>query len=223
MNLKEKTLKYKWYVFPAAIILGLMTVYAVNHLSTTGSNEVATSKAPEPSYRSFTLPAGTVIQASLLENLTTKDTVAGREFALQVTSPVVVDGVTVIPSGSKVTGTVAESRRSGRVKGRAYMALTFDSLHVPFGDYKISAHNVAREAHGTKKRDAAIIGGGAGIGAAIGAIAGGGKGAAIGAAVGGGTGTGVVLATRGKETGFARGEIINTKLTEPLVLRQRLQ
>ena len=44
-----------------------------------------------------------------------------------------------------------------------------------------------------------IIGGGAGIGAAIGAIAGGGKGAAIGAAVGGGAGTGTVLATRGKE------------------------
>ena len=52
-------------------------------------------------------------------------------------------------------------------------------------------------------RDAAIIGGGAGVGAAIGAIAGGGKGAAIGAAVGGGAGTGTVLATKGKEIHYS--------------------
>jgi len=50
--------------------------------------------------------------------------------------------------------------------------------------------------------DAAIIGGGAGVGAAIGAIAGGGKGAAIGAAVGGAGGTGTVLATKGKEVKY---------------------
>jgi hypothetical protein len=41
--------------------------------------------------------------------------------------------------------------------------------------------------------------GGAGIGAAIGAIGGGKKGAAIGAIAGGGAGTGAVLATKGKE------------------------
>jgi hypothetical protein len=50
----------------------------------------------------------------------------------------------------------------------------------------------------------------------IGAIAGGGKGAAIGAAAGGGAGTGAVLATRGKETGFASGSTLNVKLTQPV-------
>ena len=44
-----------------------------------------------------------------------------------------------------------------------------------------------------------MIGGGAGVGAVIGAIAGGGKGAATGAAIGGGGGTGAVLATRGDD------------------------
>jgi len=58
-------------------------------------------------------------------------------------------------------------------------------------------------AESTKKRDAAIIGGGAGLGAAIGAIAGGGKGAAMGAAIGGGAGTGTVLATKGKEIHYS--------------------
>ena len=71
-----------------------------------------------------------------------------------------------------------------------------DSLNIATKPYSAVAES-------TKKRDAAIIGGGAGIGAAIGAIAGGGKGAVIGAAVGGGAGTGTVLATKGKEIHYA--------------------
>src|SRR5205807_4213391 len=67
----------------------------------------------------------------------------------------------------------------------------------------ISTKPYSQVAEPTKERDAAIIGGGAGIGAAIGAIAGGGKGALIGAAVGGGAGTGTVLATKGKEIHYS--------------------
>jgi hypothetical protein len=44
-----------------------------------------------------------------------------------------------------------------------------------------------------------VAGGAAGVGAAIGAIAGGKKGAGVGAIVGGAAGTGTVLATKGKE------------------------
>ena len=66
----------------------------------------------------------------------------------------------------------------------------------------ISTKPFTAVAESTKKRDAGIIAGGAGVGAAIGAIAGGGKGAAIGAAVGGGAGTGTVLATRGKQINY---------------------
>ena len=44
-----------------------------------------------------------------------------------------------------------------------------------------------------------MIGGGAALGALIGAIAGGGKGAAIGAAVGGGGGTAVQAMTKGQQ------------------------
>ena len=65
------------------------------------------------------------------------------------------------------------------------------------------------------------IGAPAAGGAIIGAIAGGKKGALIGTAVGGGAGTGVVLSTRGKEVGLAKGAAITLKLVEPLTVRIR--
>ena len=84
---------------------------------------------------------------------------------------------------------------------------------------QIRTGTIAREAPGTKKEDAAKIGGGAVGGAIIGGIIGGGDGAAKGAAIGGAGGTGVVLATRGKEVRLAAGTPVSVKLTAPLVVR----
>jgi hypothetical protein len=55
---------------------------------------------------------------------------------------------------------------------------------------------------GKGKRDAEFIGGGAGLGALVGALAGGGKGAAIGAAAGAGAGTAGAAATGKKEVEY---------------------
>ena len=52
---------------------------------------------------------------------------------------------------------------------------------------------------GKGKRSAVLIGGGAGVGAALGGIFGGGKGAAIGALAGGGAGTAGAAYTGNKE------------------------
>jgi hypothetical protein len=73
-------------------------------------------------------------------------------------------------------------------------------------------------ARATKGRDAMKIGIGSGVGAAIGAIAGGGMGAAIGAAAGGGAGTGVVLATRGAPAVIPSESVLHFALRSPITV-----
>jgi hypothetical protein len=86
----------------------------------------------------------------------------------------------------------------GKVKGRAQLTLVLTELATNDRRYKIKTEPFVAIAVDNKERDAAIIAGGAGVGAAIGAITGGKKGAAIGAILGGGGGTAAVLTTPGK-------------------------
>jgi len=157
-------------------------------------------KEPEPK---VTVPAGTKLRVVLLQAVSSDKSRAGDQFTASLSDPIVVDGKTVLAKGTKLRGRVVDAKESGRVKGRAILELTLTEVIRSEGkSISISTKPYTAVAETTKKRDAAIIGGGAGVGAAIGAIAGGGKGAAIGAAVGGGSGTGAVLATKGKEVRF---------------------
>ncbi|MBI4469646.1 MAG: hypothetical protein HY650_10035 [Acidobacteria bacterium] len=190
--------------------------------------ETGTPEESEPGFFSslfrkepvrVTIPPGTDLVGVLGESVSSRGTRAGEPVRIAVTQPIVVDGRIAIPAGSHLLGAVASSKRSGRVKGRAHVTLRFDRLATPTGIYSVVASPITRVAPGTKKRDAGIIGIGAGIGAAIGALAGGGQGAGIGALAGGGAGTGVVLATRGKETGFNQGERLSIRLIEPVMVQ----
>jgi hypothetical protein len=161
-----------------------------------------------------TVPAGSKIRVALLDSVSSDKSRAGDQFLASLTEPIVVDGKTVLAKGTKVRGRVVDAEESGRVKGRASLQLTLTEIVRSEGKaVNISTKPYREVAEPTKKRDAAIIGGGAGLGAAIGAIAGGGKGAAIGAAVGGGAGTGTVLATKGKEIHYAPEHLLSFTLT----------
>ena len=174
-------------------------------------------------WREVTIPAGTSLPLVL-------DTAIGSDIS-RVEQPVrahlaraiVVRGATVLAQGSPVSGVVTDARRSGKVKGRAHVAVRFDTL-TPRGvdeRYRIHTTAVGRTAPATKKKDALEIGAPAAGGAVIGAIVGGKKGAAIGSAVGGGGGTAVVLSTRGKEVRMGRGALVTVRLAEPLTVKVR--
>jgi hypothetical protein len=160
------------------------------------------------------VPAGTPLELILQTAVASDTSKVEDAVRAKVAHPVVVSGMTVIPVGAPVTGTVVAAERSAKVKGRASIAIRFNRVIVADTPYTINTARIARQAAATKGEDAKKIGIGAGVGTAVGAIAGGGKGAAIGAGVGGAAGTGVVLATRGKEVGIPAGSTVKTTIED---------
>ncbi|HYX68900.1 MAG TPA: YMGG-like glycine zipper-containing protein, partial [Terriglobales bacterium] len=76
-----------------------------------------------------------------------------------------------------------------------------------------------REGNSRGKRTAGTVAGGAGLGAVIGAIAGGGKGAAIGAVAGAGAGTAVQGLTKGKQVKVEPEAVLAFRLEDQVTVR----
>ena len=182
---------------------------------------VEDDRAPAAVVRTITVPDNTVLDVTLGTTLASDTSRIEERVQGSVASPVVIDGITVIPAGSTLVGHVTHVDDSDKIKGRAELSFRFTRLTTGSVTYDIDTKPLAYVAEGTKKDDAVKIGVGAAAGAVIGAITGGKKGAAIGTAVGAGAGTGVVLATDGKEIRLAEGRKLKVSLTTPLTIRTK--
>jgi hypothetical protein len=174
------------------------------------------ARAAVPTFREVTIPAGTSLTVKLTTPIGSDTSKVEDPVTGTLARSILVSGETAVPAGAQVMGSVLETNRSGRVKGRASIAFRFDRLAVGGERHQIETDGITREATADRKGDVKKGGVGAGAGAIIGGIAGGGKGAAIGSVVGG---TGAVMATRGKEVRLAAGDTVTTKLREPLTIQ----
>ena len=173
----------------------------------------------KPAAPKVTLPSGTPLHVVLQQGVGTDSSSPGVMFSAVLADPIVVDGKTVLEKGSAVAGRVVDVQKAGRVKGKATLSLALTSVEHDGKPVQIETRTYVGVAKDNKKRDIAMIGGGAGVGAAIGAIAGGGKGAATGAAIGGAGGTGAVLATRGDDLHYPPESQLNFVLSKPEIGR----
>ena len=105
---------------------------------------------------------------------------------------------------------------SGRLKGRAVLAVTLDSFDLKGKSYKIETSSESRVSTSHKKRNGLLIGGGAGLGAALGAVAGGGTGALVGAGAGAAAGTAGAAATGKKNIAFPPETLLTFRLRAPV-------
>ncbi len=172
------------------------------------------------------IPQGAHVGLQMVNSITTRTARVGDYVYMRTATPIAADGQIVVPVGSYVQGVVASSKRSGRVKGRAELAIRIENLTLPSGKTvrvtpKLSSVDAggtsqktnpegAIEQGGNKGADAARVAELGGTGAAIGGLADRSwTGAGIGAGVGSGVGLAVVLLTRGREVTLRRGETVD--------------
>jgi hypothetical protein len=174
----------------------------------------------------FAVANGTVITALLESTIDTKVSQNGDKFKMTVQSPMEFRGATI-------EGHITGVGRSGRVSGRSNVTFNFDTITTRDGktyDFagflqsvkdqngkvvKIDTEGTVKS--GSQTKETAKRGGiGAGLGAIIGAIAGGGTGAAVGAIIGGGVGAGSVVVQGRDDVQLYKGSIITVQASSPI-------
>jgi len=165
---------------------------------------------------SLAIPRNTILALELLTPVSTDVSQRGDRIQARVFEPSQY-------AGYIVEGRVAQVKRPGKVKGVAELQLAFDqirstdnrsaTLHAELVEIsQVGSQDPQVDSEGgvkgqdSTKDDATKVGAASGVGAIIGAIAGGGKGAAIGAIIGGGAGTAGVMTQRGKDIRLERGQ-----------------
>jgi len=182
------------------------------------------------------IPQGAHVLLRMENSVNTRTAKEGDFVYLRTAVPIASAGEIAVPAGSYVQGVVSEAKQSGRVKGRAQLAIRLETLTLASGKvYKFTPHVSAVDSGGTgqkvegaentieqapgKGQDARRIAILAGSGAGIGGLADGSwKGAGIGAGVGSAVGLATVLLSRGKEVELRQGSTLDVVFDRPVSL-----
>ncbi len=169
----------------------------------------------------ITVPAGTTIVVRMIDTVDSERNRVGDAFLASLDEPIVVNNQVVAQKGEDVEGRLSEVREAGRIAGKSELQLELTAITISGTGYAISTGNYEVAGEGRGRRSAQVIGGGAALGAIIGAIAGGGKGAAIGAATGAGAGTAIQVLTKGEQVRVPSETRLSFELNRPIVVNLR--
>lgn len=178
----------------------------------------ASARRATPAPAPVVLETGTVLALELRTALSTASSRPGDLAMAVVREDVSEGGRVVIPAGSELRGRVTHAVRGGKTKGNARLVFAFDEIELRGRSHPLSTSAVDITAKDSHKKDAAIIGGGTAGGALVGAAVDGKKGAGLGALLGAAAGGGVVLSTRGADVSLSSGTPLRVRLAEPLRL-----
>ena len=170
--------------------------------------------------KNYTVPAGTSVSVQLPGELSTKTAKVGQRFTANLSSDVVVDGITVAKAGAPVQGSITEVISGSKtVGGKPTLGLTFDNMTFTGGDRPINGRLTQIAAKSDKARDTAKIAGGAVAGGVIGHQVDSDQGKIIGAILGAAAGTAAAKKT-GKEVVLPAGTVMGFTLDSPVTVTQ---
>jgi hypothetical protein len=158
-----------------------------------GAADVRSLQQSEPAAK-FSVPAGSVINVRLVQDIDVDLAQAGMTFKARVDDPVAVDGQIAIPREAGAAVQAVKVAQSGAFKGSDQISLKLNTITIGGRVFQVASEYAVVSAGSEGKRTARKVGAGAGLGAIVGGLAGGGEGAAVGALVGGVAGTAVSAA-----------------------------
>ena len=179
--------------------------------STASSTGMAPAPAPAPP-APRTIAAGTSIAVTITESLSASHNNVGDSFSGVLAQGISAGGRPAFARGTRVEGTVVAAKGRGRFKGAGALGIELTSI----AGERVNTSEYEKESKGRGKRSAGFIGGGAGLGALIGGLAGGGKGAAIGALAGGGGGTAAAAYTGDRDVVIPSESTVTFRLTSAI-------
>lgn len=201
----------------AAIAAGCNVAAKAPPPAATADNS-GSQQLPFTESKPLVVPANTAIYVRLQQSISSATAQSGQNFSAVLDEPLVVEGQTLAPSGTAVTGKVVSARESGHLHNAGYLRITLSSMTVNGKSVPLQTNSMFVSGGSYKKRNLAFVGGGAGGGALLGALVGGGKGAVIGSAVGAAGGTTAAYATGKKEVGFVAERRLGFRLTQPITI-----
>jgi type IV secretion system protein VirB10 len=180
------------------------------------------------------VPIGTSLPLVLHNGISTHSAKVGDPVYFETLFPIMIAGRVAIPAGSYVSGEVTETKRAGRVKGRAELMIKLNTLILTNG-YMVNLNAVPRSAgtgggekvdnegkvvgDSNKAGDVGTVAKTTAAGAGIGGLATrGATGVGIGAGVGAAAGLMAVLLTRGPDAELPRGTTVDVTLNRAILL-----
>lgn len=163
---------------------------------------------PKPAPVIKTLVAGTEFATELLDPASSKTSKVGDPVRARVTQAVSVDGLTVVPAGAVIAGTITEAVPIRKIGGQAVLGLKFDTLEMPGGETIQVSASVQSKGKSEDAKDAGTIAGATAGGALLGRLLSKHdktKGTLIGAVVGAAAGTGIAAGTKGQDVELPTG------------------
>jgi hypothetical protein len=113
-------------------------VVAAASAADTSTEADATAATPDP-VKALVVPVGAAITVRLGEELGSKISEEGQNFAGTVDQDVIVGGKTAIPAGSSVSGKVVTAKPIGKLEGEAKLELKIMSVKVNSANLRVSA------------------------------------------------------------------------------------
>ncbi|MGC1299770.1 MAG: BON domain-containing protein [Alloacidobacterium sp.] len=178
----------------------------------------APAPPPPTIAKTVTIPTGTIVPVRITDALSSKDAQPNQVFHGSLAGDLIADGMVAVPHGATVVGRVVDAKDAAHFAGSSLLSIELTQISTRSRQIPVVTEAYSKQGTGRGKNTAAKTGGGAAVGAIIGALAGGGKGAAIGAAAGGATGAGVNAVTRGQQVEIQPETLINFTLQSPITV-----